>query len=49
MSSSLEKKICAILSKEKVYYIQEKQFKDCYNGLYRFDFYLPKENIVVEA
>lgn len=47
--SSLERKIYSILTKEKVSFVQEKQFKDCYNGLYRFDFYLPKENIVIEA
>jgi len=47
--SSLERVVYNILRKEKIYFQQEKIFKDCYNGYYRFDFFLPKENIVIET
>lgn len=46
--SSLEQVVYKILVQENISFEQEKQFKDCYNGLYRFDFYLPDKNIVLE-
>lgn len=47
--SSLEQTVASILVQENIFFEREKRFKDCYNGLYRFDFYLPKQNIVFEV
>ena len=47
--SSFEQKIYRILRQENLSFVQEKQFKDCYNGLYRFDFFLPTQNIIIEV
>lgn len=49
MMSGLEKIVRSILLESGVRFEQEKQFKDLYNGLYRFDFYLPTENRVIEV
>ena len=46
--SSLEKLIYDLLTKAKIPFQQEKIFKDCYNGFYRFDFYLPTKNVIIE-
>lgn len=48
MMSSFEKIVRSILVESGVYFEQEKQFKDLYNGLYRFDFYIPSMNTVLE-
>lgn len=47
--SSLEKKIHDLLIKGHFYIEREKVFKDCYNGLYRYDFYLPEINTLLEV
>lgn len=47
--SSLEQVVYNILVRENFSFEQEKRFKDCYNGLYRFDFYLPNQAIVIEV
>lgn len=47
--SSYESHIASILSSEYIEFITEKIFPDCYNGYYRFDFYLPNENICIEV
>ena len=47
--SSLERVVYNILLKEKIPFEREKQFKDCYNGYYRFDYYLPQHNIILEV
>lgn len=47
--SSLERVIYNILIKEKIPFEREKQFKDCYNGYYRYDYYLPRQNIILEV
>lgn len=49
MMSSFEKIVRSILVESGVQFEQEKQFKDLYNGLYRFDFYLPQLNRVIEV
>lgn len=46
--SSLEQVVYRILIEENISFVQEKQFKDCYNGLYRFDYYIPSKNIAIE-
>ena len=47
--SNLERVIFRILINSKVKFIQEKIFKDLRNGLYKFDFYLPGCNMVIEV
>jgi hypothetical protein len=47
--SSFEKKISQILSKENIKFEREKQFKDFRQGLYRYDFYIPSKNILLEV
>lgn len=46
--SSLEQVVYRILVQANYRFEQEKQFKDCYNGYYRFDFFLPAQNIALE-
>ena len=43
-----EEKIITILKKEKVPFEREKTFKDLKHGLYRYDFYLPSLNVLIE-
>lgn len=43
-----EEKIFKILKQNKISFIQEKSFRDLKKGLFRFDFYLPKDNIIIE-
>ena len=47
--SSYEKKVIEILNKEKVKFIKEKTFSDLHHGYYRFDFFLPEKNILLEV
>lgn len=47
--SLLEKRICQVLSKSNIDFIQEKCFKDLRNGLYRFDFYIPSQRATIEV
>lgn len=47
--SSLERKVYDLLNGGHIAFLREKVFKDCYNGLYRYDFYLPEQNIVLEV
>ena len=44
-----EEKIFTILKKNKIAFEQEKSFQDLKKGLFRFDFYLPKDNIAIEV
>ena len=47
--SSYEEKIIQILKKNKVPFVREKTFQDLKKGLYRFDFFLPRENCLREV
>ncbi len=47
--SKLEAAVIKILNAAAIPFIPEKQFKDCHHGYYRFDFYLPKLNIILEC
>ena len=49
MMSTFEKIVYKLLKDNNINFEQEKQFKDLYNGLYRFDFYLPDKNCVIEV
>lgn len=46
--SNLEKIVYNLL-KSTYPFVQEKQFKDLRNGLYRFDFYIPSLKIAIEV
>lgn len=48
-TSSLEEKIIKVLKKENVKFLREKTYPDLKFGYYRFDFYLPQSNILVEC
>lgn len=47
--SSYEQKVIDILHKEKIFFVKEKTFKDLRYGLYRYDFYIPNKNILIEV
>lgn len=47
--SSYEEKILQILKKNRIKLIREKSYKNFYNGRYRYDFYLPEQNILIEV
>lgn len=47
--SKYENKIMEILKKEKISFQREKTFKDLKKGLYRFDFYIPSRNTIIEV
>lgn len=46
--SSLEQVVYNLLVQANFRFEQEKQFKDCYNGYYRYDFFLPDLNCCIE-
>ena len=48
-TSSLEEHIIKILQKEKIKFQREKTYPDLKSGYYRFDFYLPEQNILCEC
>lgn len=43
-----EEKIFNILKNNNIYFEREKSFADLKHGLFRFDFYLPKNNTIIE-
>ena len=47
--SSYEQKVYGLLVKAHITVVREKVFTDCYNGLYRYDFYLPDLNALLEV
>ena len=47
--SNFEKAVLKLLQEGGYFVVQEHQFSDLYNGLYRFDFYCPRENFIVEC
>lgn len=48
-TSSLEEHIISVLKKEKIKFQREKSYPDLKSGYYRFDFYLPEQNILCEC
>lgn len=46
--SDFEQLVARLLKQAGIPFQQEKIFKDCYNGYYRYDFYLPQDNIILE-
>lgn len=47
--SSYELKVINILKNNNIKFEREKQFKDLCNGYYRFDFFLPYLNVIIEC
>jgi hypothetical protein len=47
--SKYENKVMEILKKEHLSFVREKTFKDLKRGLFRFDFYIPSANAIVEV
>ncbi len=47
--SSYEEQVISILKKEHIHFQREKSFKDLRKGKYRYDFYLPEQNIILEV
>lgn len=47
--SSYEEKIIQILKKNKVPFVREKTFADLKLGSFRYDFYLPREKVLIEC
>lgn len=47
--SSYEDKIIHILKKEQISFRREESFKDLRFGLYRYDFFVPSLNILIEV
>ena len=47
--SSLEKVVYDLLHNAHIDFQREKVFKDCYQGNYRYDFYLPELNVAIEV
>lgn len=47
--SSYEEKIVKILKTENIKFIKEKSYPNLNNGKFRFDFYIPAKNIIVEV
>ena len=46
--SNLELHILKILKQEGIPFVREKTFSDLRKNKYRFDFYLPKQNVLIE-
>lgn len=46
--SSYEEKIVSILKKEQIPFQREESFQDLRFGLYRYDFFIPSLNILIE-
>lgn len=47
-TSSYEEKIINILLKNNISFVREKTFSDLKHNLFRFDFYIPSKNIIIE-
>ena len=47
--SSYEEKIISILKKSHIKFVREKTFEDLRGGKYRYDFYIPSSNILIEV
>ena len=48
-TSSLEEHIIKILQKEKIKFQREKTYPDLKFGYYRFDFFIPQYNLLIEV
>ena len=47
--SSYENKIVQILRRESIKFEREKTYDDLRRGKYRFDFYIPEDNVLIEV
>ena len=48
-TSSLEEHIISVLKKEKIKFQREKTYPDLKSGYYRFDFWIPSLNFLIEV
>lgn len=48
-TSSYESIIIKLLNKDHIPFEKEKQFRDLRNGLYKFDFYIPSRESLIEV
>ena len=48
-TSSLEEHIISVLKKEKIKFQREKTYPDLKSGYYRFDFFMPQYNLLIEV
>lgn len=48
-TSSLEEHIIKIFQKEKINFEREKTYKDLKQGWYRYDFFIPSLNLLIEV
>ena len=48
-TSSLEEHIISVLKKEKIKFQREKTYPDLKSGYYRFDFWIPSLNLLIEV
>lgn len=48
-TSSLEEHIISVLKKAKIKFQREKTYPDLKSGYYRFDFFLPQYNLLIEV
>lgn len=46
--SKIEEKFARLFTSADIAYVREKTFPDLKNGMLRYDFYLPKANVLVE-
>jgi hypothetical protein len=49
MTSSYEKKIAVLLETAQLSFVKEKVYEDLRGGKYRYDFYLPQSNRLIEV
>jgi very-short-patch-repair endonuclease len=47
--SKYEEKIITVLKKSHIAFVREKTFEDLRGGKYRYDFYIPSSNILIEV
>lgn len=47
--SNYEEQIISVLKKSQVKFIREKTFSDLHGGKYRYDFFVPSQNILIEV
>lgn len=47
--SKYEEKIITVLKKSHISFVREKTFEDLRGGKYRYDFYIPSSNILIEV
>ena len=47
--SNYEEQIISVLKKSQLKFVREKTFSDLHGGKYRYDFFVPSQNILIEV